>query len=161
MPKFQEHLKNVSKRNSPIRKSPRSYSNDSNWNENNTKTRTLTNKHKIPFRKSTLRDDYTKPKTVRSKSSQRPSQRQHSNQIPKLKGKLNSKSSVAAPIRFISRPKPDYRWIPKVLVVKTPNVIIPTVCNLNDKQDMSWETVNSVDSDGKPSHKMDWVPKSN
>ena len=121
----------------------------------------MTNKHQIPFRKSNIRDDYTKPKSVRSKSSQRSSQSQHSKQITRSKGKLNSKSSVAAPIRLISRPKPAYRWIPKVPVVKIPNVIVTTVCNLNDKQDMSWEKVKSVDRNGKPSHKMDWVPKSN
>ena len=38
---------------------------------------------------------------------------------------------------------------------------VTNTCKLNDKQDMSWEKVTSVDRNGKPSHKMDWVPKSN
>ena len=121
----------------------------------------MSNQLKRHFIKSNLRDSSTKPKSVRSKPSQRPSHSQHSKQKAKSKSRPNSKSSVEAPIRLTKRPKPIYRWVPKVQAPTSSNNPVTTSFNLHDKQGMSWEKVPYVDGNGKPNVKMDWVPKNN
>ncbi|KAL4571185.1 hypothetical protein LXL04_017938 [Taraxacum kok-saghyz] len=100
VPVHAHHLKNISKGVSPKRKPSRPCCNDSDWNANKAKTRTLPDKIQTHFIKSNLRDSSSKPKSVRSKPSQRPSHSQHSKQKAKSKGRPNSKSSVEAPIRI-------------------------------------------------------------
>jgi Zinc knuckle len=107
------------------------------------------------------RDGKTKPNSVRSKSSQSSFHSSHLQNKPRVKGTPNSKSSVAAPIRsnhnFI---KPNYRWVPKGSMSKLSKTPVNSLHSISDQQDMSWEKVISVDTNGKPSVRMDWVPKS-
>ncbi|KAL4583301.1 hypothetical protein LXL04_007871 [Taraxacum kok-saghyz] len=133
MPVHPHHLKNISKGDSSNRKSSRPCSNDSDWNANKAKTRTLPDKNQPHFGKSNLRDSLTKPKSVRSKPSQRPSHSQHLKPKPKSKGRPISKSSVEAPIPLTKRPKPIYRWVPKVQAPTSPNNPVTTSFNLHDK----------------------------
>ncbi|KAL4556313.1 hypothetical protein LXL04_038960 [Taraxacum kok-saghyz] len=131
VPKYAQYLKNVPKRYSSKRKPSRSHSTDSDWNVNKAKTRTLPDKNQTHIRKSNLRDSSTKPKSVRSKPYQRPSHSQHLKPKPKSKGRPNSKSSVEAPIRSNKRPKPDYRWVPKVPTSKSHQNPVITSCSLS------------------------------
>jgi hypothetical protein len=153
VPKYEQHLKNVPRRNSSKRKPSWSPSSDADWNANKAKNQGSKDKN------VDSRDAFIKPKWVMSKSSQGSSSSSHLKFKPKAKGSPNSKSSVEVPIRSNKRPKPDYRWVPKVPV--SPNSPDILSCNLNDKQDMSWDRVHHIDSNGKPSYKMDWVPKTN
>ena len=112
------------------------------------KNQTPKNKKGMLAQKSSSRDAPVKPRPVRSKSSRQPAS--------------SSKSSAEAPIGSNKKwVKPEYRWVPKV---KTPNssndsnISLSFVC---DKQDMSWERVPCKDDKGRPSFKMDWVPKTN
>ena len=106
------------------RNSSMSRSSDGDWNADNAKnqaSRDMTNK------KPDSRDAFTKPKWVMSNSSQGSSSSSHLKFKPKAKGSPYSKSSVEAPIRSNKRPKPDYRWVPKVPASKSPNrPVIPS-----------------------------------
>ena len=106
------------------------------------------------------RDGQTKPNSVRSKSSQSSSHSSHLRNKPKAKGGPNSKSSVVAPIRSNKKiVKPKYQWVQKRPKSTNSDSSVNSSCVSSDKQDMSRKSVSSVDSNGKPSVKMDWVPR--
>ena len=96
-------------------------------------------------KKPNPRDAPVKPK---SKSSQRPTS--------------SSKESTEPPIRSKKKwVKPNYKWVPKVQSPKSPNDSNISSSSVCDKQDMSWERAPCKDDKGRPSFKMDWVPKTN
>ena len=130
----------------------RSRSDNGDWNAQKAKNQSYKAKNLNPkgkkgmsAKKPNPRDAPVKPK---SKSSQRPAS--------------NSKSSAKAPIRSKKKwVKPNYRWVPKVQSPKSTNDSNISMSSVCDKLDMSWEKVSCVDDKGRPSFKMDWVPKTN
>ena len=105
-------------------------------------------KKEMSANKPNPRDDPVKQRPVRSKSSQRPTSR--------------SKASTEPPIRSKKKwVKPNYKWVPKAHSPKSSNDSNISTSSVCDKQDMSWEKVPCVDDKGRPSFKMDWVPKTN
>jgi len=112
-------------------------------------------------KKPDSRDNLTKPNSVRSNTSPGSSSGSHLKSKPNAKGSPVSKSSVEAPTRLNNNlHKATHRWVPKGLVSKlTHTPVVSSI--LSDKQDMSWEQVKHVDGNGRPSFKMDWVPKTN
>lgn len=89
----------------------------------------------MPDKKSDPRDAPVKPRSVRSKSSQRPTS--------------SSKSSIEPPICSNKKwVKPDYRWVPKVQSPKSLNDSNISSYSVSDKQDMSWERVPCKDDKG-------------
>ena len=125
------------------------------------KTKATKVKKEMTNMKSDERDNFTKPNSVKSSSSQGSSSSSHLKNKPKAQGGQNSSSSVETPIRLnYNLHKTDYRWVPKSLASKlTHNPVVSSI--LSYKQDMPWEQVKHVDGNGKPSFKMDWVPKTN
>jgi hypothetical protein len=159
VPYYAQNWQNVPRRKSSKRGNfSRSRSSDGDWNADKAKnqaSRDMTNM------RQDSRDAFTKPKWVRSKSSQGSSSSSHLKFKPKAKGRPNSKSSVETPMRSNKRHKPDYRWVPKVPASNKRHNPVITSCSLSNKQDMVWEQVPCVDGNGKPSYKMDWVAKTN
>ena len=133
----------------------RSRSDNSDWNAQKAKNQTPKDKHPNPKGKKEMsankpssRDAPVKPRPVRSKSSRQTAS--------------SSKASVEAPIGSNKKwVKPEYRWVPKVKTPKSSNDSNISSSSVCDKQDMSWERVSCVDEKGRPSFKMDWVPKTN
>ena len=98
-------------------------------------------------------------------SSQGSSSSSHLRKKPKATGGPNSKSSAEKPIRLNNNVlKPNYQWVPKSKLSKLPkaqkskssDIPVKSSNILSDPQVMSWESVLTVDSDGKPSVKIDW-----
>ena len=57
---------------------------------------------------------------------------------------------MVQPTRLDKRPKPIYRYVPKVPASKSSNHPVITSFILSDKQDMVWDRVKQADRNGKP-----------
>ena len=147
-----------------------SKSNSGNTTKNSQQDKTTTKPKDKTVTRPDLRVDSTKSHSDRSISSPKSSSLSYKKNmskkqqwipksIPKSKSKTNSKSKSKTPNRSNNKSsKPNYQWIPKVAKLEEISV---DSCNLTNEQSMCWEQVMKIDSNGKPSLSMDWVPVSN
>ena len=129
-----------------------------NKTRNKSMSKILKTREQIYVKKSESREGSIKPNLKYQKPSRKQSPNPHSKQKPTNKGKTNVSSSVVQPTRLDQRPKPIYRWVLKVPT--TPSLDTP-VQILQNTQDKILKSVRCVDKNGKPSHKMVWVSKTN
>ena len=119
------------------RVSPENRASDGNWRKDKA--------HKQAAR---VRSDRFRPKSVKPNSAK---------SVPKPVPKPCVNPSICVSNKVL---KPNYRWLPKGSRSQNSSSTTSSVCSIFDTQDMTWQSVSSLNNCGKPSYVMDWVPKS-